>query len=270
MAWTKAKTAIVAGVVVLFAAGTTTVVTTKIIQKDSADALYEKMWAHPNSDSMDDLEKAPPVLKIRPTHYPNRAGGINTSTGRSMYVNASVLGLMSFAYGFVDTRMIVPDGLPSGGFDYLNSLPTNTRISALQAEIKQRFGLTAHPEMRATDVLLLKVSDPTKLQLHLTNGGRFANYGTGEGNIQKRIYRNVNLSAMCSEPEAYLKKPVIDETGMTAHYNFDIQWTEQNWSSSVERLATVGKAWINQLSVFAVELVPTSIPIEMLVVEKAK
>jgi uncharacterized protein (TIGR03435 family) len=158
----------------------------------------------------------------------------------------------------------------SGGFDYLNSLPASTRTSALQAEIKRRFGLTAHTEMRPTDVLLLKVSDPEKLQLHLTKGSRFANYGTGEGNIQKRIYKNVKLSALCIEPEAYSKKPVIDETGMTNHYDFDIQWTERHWSSLDERLTTVGKAWTDQLAEFGLELIPTNMPIEMLVVEKAQ
>jgi hypothetical protein len=112
MAWTKAQTAIVAGVVVLLVAGTTIVV----VKKDSADALYEKIWAHPNSESMNDLETAPAVLKIHPTHYPNRGSGINTATGRSMYVNAGILDLVGFAYNFADTRMIVPDGLPSPPF----------------------------------------------------------------------------------------------------------------------------------------------------------
>jgi uncharacterized protein (TIGR03435 family) len=219
---------------------------------------------------MGDLEKAPPVLKIRPTHYPNRGSGIYTTRGRGMWVNADVPFLIGEAYGADFFRMILPDGLTNGGFDYLNTLDSNDRKIALQAEIKQRFGLTAHRETRETDLLLLKISDPEKLRLHLTKGGAFANYGTGEGNVQKRIYKNVALSAMCNGPEGYFRKPVIDRTGNSKHYDFNIQWTERKWASPNERMAAVQSALSDQLNQFGLELVPSREPVEMLVVEKVR
>jgi uncharacterized protein (TIGR03435 family) len=212
---------------------------------------------------------APSVLKIRPTRYPDRGGGIWTPNGRGMEVNADIPSLFSLAYGVDPTRIILPGTHPSGGYDYLNTLPVYERQGALEAELKRQFGLVAHNETLDTDVLLLKVSDPDKLQLHLSKGGSYARYGTGEGNIQKRTYRNVPLSDVCYEPEGYFRIPVIDETGIKQHYDFDVQWTERHWSSADERRSAVQSAWTDQLAEFGLELVPANLPLEMLVVEKA-
>jgi uncharacterized protein (TIGR03435 family) len=186
-----------------------------------------------------------------------------------MEVNADIPSLFSLAYGVDPTRIILTGTHPSGGYDYLNTLPANERQSALESELKRQFGLVAHNETRDTEVLLLKVSDPDKLQLHLAKGGSYARYGTGEGNIQKRIFRNVPLSDVCYEPEGYFRKPVIDETGMKLHYDFDVQWTERHWFSDDERRSAVQSAWTDQLAEFGLELVPVNLPLGMLVVEKA-
>jgi uncharacterized protein (TIGR03435 family) len=268
MAWSKMQMAVIAGAIVLLAAGTT-VVTTEVVKKEAANAWCEKLWAHPNSGSMNALMNAPSALKIRPTRYPTRAGGIWTPDGRGMAVNADIPYLFGLAYGVDSTHIILPEALPGGGYDYLNTLPANERQSAFLAELKHQFGLVAHSETRNTDVLLLKVSDPDKLQLHLAKGDSYARYGTGEDNIQKRIYRNVPLSDVCYEPEGYFRKPVIDQTGMKPHYDFDVQWTERHWSSDGERRSAVQSAWTDQLAEFGLELVPANLPLEMLVVEKA-
>jgi uncharacterized protein (TIGR03435 family) len=267
MAWSKMQTAVIAGAIVLLAAGTT-VVTTQVVKNEATNTWCEKLWAHPNSGSLNALMNAPSVLKIRPTRYPNRGGGIWTPAGRGMSVNASIPSLFSFVYGIDPTRIIMPGTQPDGGYDYLNTLPANERQNALESELKRQFGLVAHNETRDTDVLLLKVSDPDKLQLHLAKRGSYARYATGEGNIQKRIYRNVPLSDVCYEPEGYFRKPVIDETGVKQHYDFDVQWTERHWSSADERRSAVQSAWTDQLAELGLELVPANLSLEMLVVEK--
>jgi uncharacterized protein (TIGR03435 family) len=268
MAWSKMQTAVIAGAIVLLATGTT-VVTTQVVKSEATNAWCEKLWAHPNSGSLNDLMNAPSVLKIRLTRYPGQAGGIWSPNGRGMSVNASIPSLFSFAYGVDPTRIILPGTQPDGGYDYLNTLPAYERQGALEAELKRQFGLVARNETRDTEVLMLKVSDPDKLQLHLAKGGSYARYGTGEGNIQKRIYRNVSLSDVCYEPEGYFRIPVIDETGIKQHYDFDVQWTERHWFSDDERRSAIQSAWTDQLAEFGLELVPANLPLEMLIVEKA-
>jgi uncharacterized protein (TIGR03435 family) len=165
----------------------------------------------------------------------------------------------------------LPAGLPSGRFDYLNTLPQSSQDGALREELKKQFGLVAHTETRETDVMLLKINDSTKLQSHLSKDGQIqSNYGTGDNKIQRRIFRNVELSAIASLVEGFYLKPTLDRTGMSRQYDFDIQWTEQKWSLPEARMSAIQQALLNQLDQFGLELAPSREPVEMLVVEKAK
>ena len=64
MAWTKAKTAIVAGVVVLLAAGTTTVTVKEIDARKT-----EKLWRINKDIPSDQIDKLPPMVKVLPTKF---------------------------------------------------------------------------------------------------------------------------------------------------------------------------------------------------------
>jgi uncharacterized protein (TIGR03435 family) len=57
--------------------------------------------------------------------------------------------------------------------------------------------------------------------------------------------------------------PIIDQTDMTNHYSIDLKWEEDGRDPQHKALQ---KVLLDQLGV---ELVPTNMPIEMLVVEKA-
>jgi uncharacterized protein (TIGR03435 family) len=59
--------------------------------------------------------------------------------------------------------------------------------------------------------------------------------------------------------------PVVDETGLTQHFNIDLKWNEKGRRDPNHE--AVKKAMLDQLGL---ELVPSNMPIEMLVVEKAK
>jgi uncharacterized protein (TIGR03435 family) len=58
--------------------------------------------------------------------------------------------------------------------------------------------------------------------------------------------------------------PVIDQTDFTQYFSIDLRWKETRGHPNHEGLEQV---LLNQLGL---ELVPTNMPIEMLVVEKAK
>ena len=133
---------------------------------------------------------------------------------------------------------------------------------ALQEELKKQFGLTAHKETRDTDVLLLQIADPAKLQLHKTKGGGYRNYHGGWP-VQKRIFKNVGLAVIADFAE--VGKPVLDRTGTKKHYDFDFPWTEQKLSTTDAAFQSI---LAGQLSQVGLELVPTNMPMKMLVVEK--
>ena len=78
---------------------------------------------------------------------------------RFMSKGVTVKDLLATAYSAFESRMILPDDVPSERFDLMLTVPNHPR-EMLQDEIKKRFGLIAHHETRVEDVLILKVSNP--------------------------------------------------------------------------------------------------------------
>ena len=64
--------------------------------------------------------------------------------------------------------------------------------------------------------------------------------------------------------ERMIGKPVVNQIGLTGNYNLQMQWSSGAGESGKDAFI---RALKEQLGL---ELVPTNMPIEMLVVEKAK
>lgn len=255
MAWTKTKTAIVAGVATVLVATTTTAVVENIFKNLDTDPT-----------SRDKLENLSPTFIIRPTQYPTNGVGFQTPSGKSIVVNTSMEEIIRHAYGFTTSvRMILPKDLPKGQFDYLNSLADRQR-EALRAELQKQFGLVAHTETNDADVLLLKVKDPDKLKAHLVQNGKPGNLGTfkmsrGKPNDAITGFESMQLAELL---ETIFHKPVVDQTGSDSFYEWKSKSEINQKSKSHE------DAWRSTIDQLGLELVPSREPIEMLVVEKVK
>jgi hypothetical protein len=167
MAWTKMKTAVAVGVATIVVASTTNVVVEGIFKNLETD-----------QTASEKLESVSPTLLIRPTQYPTNRVGLQRANGKSAVANTSFNQLIRYAYGFTTSvRMILPTNLPTGTFDYFNSL-TNQQREVMRAELKKQFGLVAHTEMFDTNVLVLKVKNQNKLEFHLVQNAKPGNLGT--------------------------------------------------------------------------------------------
>ena len=270
MAWTKAKTAAVFGVGILLAAGTTTAIVKKAIPPTPA-SMYEAVFEHPTSLGLNLLETAPSTLIFRPTQFPKKIGrGFWAPSGKSVAVNFPLETLFSGAYGFRPEYVVYPDDFKFGNTNY-DVLITLTRgqNEALQEAFKERFGLTAHAETRETEVLLLEVADPAKLQSYKTKGGEYNNYVnvTESGHTEKIVCRNAGLGVIADYVN--VGEPVLDGTGSNGRYDFNFRWTDPNWLATDSGLWTSQGIWDAQLNEVGLELVSTNMPIKMLVAEKA-
>jgi uncharacterized protein (TIGR03435 family) len=260
MAWSKTQTAIVAGVVVLFAAGTTTV-TVKEIQEHKT---YP--WQVPNVSSTV-LRETPPQIGIARSKFPD-----SMDRGIVWDGNDQVLGIwqpfnemVAVAYGRSLARIVFSGPIPSGKFDFIANLPSGNE-AALQNEIRRKFGLAGKLETRNTDVLLLEIqnshapglqpNDPRRLAPNTQASSR-----TGRGSLS---YRDQSVSSLVSFLETRFKLPVIDQTGLAGFFDMDLKWDESDYQHP--NLDGLQQALLDQLGL---ELVPTNMPIEMLVVEKA-
>jgi uncharacterized protein (TIGR03435 family) len=72
------------------------------------------------------------------------------------------------------------------------------------------------------------------------------------------------MDFLVSSFEFWGNRPVIDETGLSDKFDFDLACSEADFTN--RDLDAVNQA----LDPLGLELVPTNMPVEMLVVEKAK
>lgn len=265
MAWTKIKTAIVAGTFLLLAAGATTM-TLKHIQERRT---YP--WQTQNVSS-DTLRKVSPQVMIVPAKYPGTTGRGSVSINdrgvpdgdQFLGISQSVKEVISSAYGQSLERTIFPDNLPAGEFDFIANLPSGNRV-ALQNEIKQRFGLVGRRENRLTDVLLLKVQSSNAAGLRLNNPRLLEPNSSSSGRSGAGYFtsRNQQISNLAWFLEDHFKIPVIDQTGLTRNYDIDLKWDESDFQHP--NLDGLKKALSDELGLV---LVSDNEPIEMLLVGK--
>jgi uncharacterized protein (TIGR03435 family) len=262
MAWTKAKTAVIAGVGILLAAGTTTVIVERVVANPGTSS-SGPAWADDpakwqlNSRTLDSL---PPAFILRPTRFAGGGGSVGTGK-RQLARDDTVKDLIASAYSFGGTRTVYPPDLPTNRLDYLYTLPGHPEES-LKRELKNRFGLTAHTENREMDVYRLRVknSSPPNLKLH---PGKDWN-SSWNGGVNGATIVNESLGGFIGTIEGRMERPVLDETGLNGRYDLWINWQPRTGESAQDALR---RASLEQLGW---ELVPDRASIEVLVVEKAK
>ena len=266
MAWTKVKTAVVIGASVLLAAGTTTVVVNQLLP-----AKVDEAWFVTDSRV---LVKVPDNLTIiRPTHFGKRdGGGERSEQSRIVGYNMPLDWFVVYAENLSDgSRLVLPKNFPKGGFDVLITRPRNRNDNwqdelrqAVRDEIKRQFGFVAHRETQERDVFLLKIKNPGAAGLQ-----KIVQYDPNDGSpIQSSIEglnsKNFPLDWLARQLEGQLQIPVLDQTGLTNHITLDLRWKKLP-GETVED--TTKRVVLDQLGL---ELVPTNMPVEMLVVEKVK
>jgi uncharacterized protein (TIGR03435 family) len=255
MAWTKMKTAIVAGVIVLLATGTATMVVTKM-ESSSLDTYLR-------DPELNDISNAPLMVAIQPTHFRGfneKTGGIAGKTegtkevGRNIFLSTAILK----AYRFPSfRRLICPEEVNRTRVDYLVTVPDHP-YEKFQAGIKRKFGYTAHIETREMDVLRLRVKRPDAPGLTPADNSPWPEWSARHPQKFGIHYHNLTVSNFAELIERLVTKPVIDGTGLTGNYDFITGSFDQN---------EINQVFMDQLGL---EFVPSREPTEVLVVEKVK
>ena len=258
MAWTKAKSVIVASAVVLLVAGTATVVVKEIQEHKTYS------WQVSGFDGRR-LRQASPQVAILSSKVPI-GGSWGTSDDKVMGTGILAKDVVAIAFDpknifSASTRMIVSADLPQGRYDFIASLASGN-AEALQKEVKRKFGIVAKRETRETDVLLLTIKYPNVKKLRPSAAQSDETSSTDEAG--KFYCSNDRIGSLAYFLEDYFKTPVLDRTGLTNRFDIDLTWGETDRQH--RNPEALKKALIEQLGL---ELVPTNMPIEMLVVEKA-
>jgi len=263
MAWTKIKTAIVAGAVVLLATGAT-ITTIKSIQ---TWRMYAWRGHGITRADINNLNRWPPQVWVAPAkakHSPfgNQLG--KNDAGQLMGWKIPFPWLLRDAYGLTQMRMILNLDPPTGTYDFMANLPQGS-AEALQAAINQTLGVVVKRETMVTNALVLRVGNHglRGFSAPITNQwGATEEFGTDTA-----TFFNQPLTTMDVFLEYRLKIPIIDQTGLAGPHEFSIKWNHEWWKNDMDNLPGLQAVLSDQLGL---ELVPTNMPIEMLVVEKSR
>jgi uncharacterized protein (TIGR03435 family) len=269
MAWSKTKTAIFIAASALLTAGTIAI-TVKEVQNHRAEEWESESF---NTNIVRILNATPPLVEILPTKFPLAkgwafSGGVRDQkfacvgrTLKQIFYEANTSDLPS-------DRLIFPDDLPTNKYDVLFNLPANSR-QALQEKIAEQFNLIPKVETVETNVLLLQVVNPYArgLKPHTRKPSMPSWYI--ENGTSLFTWDNMTLNGLAGFLEMYLAVPVIDKTGISAHFDIrlklDMEQLPPDWKD--HKISDFAPELLDQLGL---ELVPTRQPVEMLVVQKAR
>jgi uncharacterized protein (TIGR03435 family) len=275
MAWTNMKMAIVVGVGVLLAAGTTTI-TVKEIQKRKMESLEVPKsmdWQVPKAD-FGVFYKSPDQIVIVPTKFTDDGQWCSDGSRGAMGIAQPLKEIIQVAYDSDKLRTVINCDLPAEKYDFIAKLvgpqerhketPINENWRAeFQKIIAKKFGIKGRLAMRGTDVLVLKPSNTGvqgfKISHTMPNGHAMMN---SHGII---ACWEQQVSTLIGILEQKFQVPIIDRTGLKEAYDFALEWNQPD--DKQPNLEGLKQALLNQLGL---ELVPSREPVEMLIIEKVK
>jgi uncharacterized protein (TIGR03435 family) len=192
----------------------------------------ENTWAIPEPPKSMPADAKPKydVVTVKPS-VPNAPGKLFTMRGRQVLtINTTVNDLITFAYSlqtkevlnapsWMDEKYDV-DGVPD-----VVGQPNIHQFRMLIADaLVQRFGLKFHTEQREMSAYALTVAKGGP-KLTVSTARKDSPGGFGFGALGKLRVSNFTMKEFChGMQEAVMDKPVVDQTGLTEHYDFNLNW----------------------------------------------
>jgi uncharacterized protein (TIGR03435 family) len=131
----------------------------------------------------------------------------------------------------IEAKVVEPD------MAQLKALTPDQRRAMIRMLLEDRFGLKWHFETRVmSDYELVVGKDGPKFK---PSAGDSQHNGTSMNNTDLTV-TNVPLSQFTDILSAELEKPVVDKTGLTAHYDFHLRWTRDEAAASSDKGTDTG------------------------------
>jgi uncharacterized protein (TIGR03435 family) len=262
MAWTKTKTTVTAGLVVLTLGAVFAV--WRMHHPPVSDSIFRMEYIG--------LQRAPGnVLILRPTHFAGsqRRGDVTYASDsqggkpvlRVMGYKVSFAQVIATAYQGATNRVLLPPEAPTGDYDFLVTVPEQPN-ERLQAAIRKKLGWVAGWEPRPTEALALKIKAPDAPALHPSANGERTSISVQNGRLQAT---HVRLGFLAGPLGNALKQPIADQTDQSSYYDFSVDFDWNRFRNAPDR-AMVDK----MLGQLGLELRPDTISMPMLVVKKAR
>ncbi|MGA2849326.1 MAG: TIGR03435 family protein [Terracidiphilus sp.] len=178
------------------------------------------------------------VATIKPSHPDDTKGGFQVGGHRLFIQNQTVNDLIGVAYA-IHPKQIVdgPPWLETEHYDIVGQAdvegyPNLKQIQQmLQSLLETRFNLKFHREKRELSIYAITVAKAgPKLTKHTAPSNGLptqSGSGTGDG----RRFTNNSMSDFALGMQAFLDKPVVDQTGLEGRYDFVLRWSPDDAST---------------------------------------
>jgi uncharacterized protein (TIGR03435 family) len=178
---------------------------------------------------------ASPGTPLPPNHSTINGRVESWMAGRALTAqNDTLEGAIEIVFAVKPTCIVADAKLPKDNYDFYITLPRVDRRPQNQATfeavfaqaVAATFNLTVKRETRDVDVLVLRTNATSldALSKSVNPDGKYSAF------CDEAAATNQPLSALAEELEISSAKPVLDETGLTNHYDFDIKWKQKDYS----------------------------------------
>lgn len=197
------------------------------------------------------------AITIRPSELEGMSAAISDKKITAMGLHLPHL--LSIAYGIPHTRIADKASLGEDTYDVVVVIPEGQAqgFAPLQQALKMTFGLKVRRDLTETDVLVIKTMGggygKGLQQTASTGGSSTSNHAEG------LLAVNQPISALASQLEILLNRPVLDKTGIDGFFDWNLEYKDANPK-------TITDALRKQLGL---QMVAARERIEMLVVEKS-
>jgi len=172
------------------------------------------------------------VATIKPSNPEGRGQGFDIQGRHVKTMKTSVNNMITFAYG-LHAKQIVdgPEWLDIERFDVdgvpdIAGTPNIKQFRMLiQSLLADRFKLAFHHDQRELSVYALTVGkNGPKLTESVRGPNDLPDFSIGKLGVLKVV--NVTMRDFCMGMQSVvMDKPVVDQTGLTGHYDFALTWT---------------------------------------------
>jgi uncharacterized protein (TIGR03435 family) len=178
-------------------------------------------------------QQQPPVFDVASVK-PNHSGDGTTHIGHEgatlTMTNATLRYCILRAYGVADAQVSGPDWLDSERYDIIAKAADDAQddLSALrlQALLADRFKLTLHRKNKEASIYaLVATKGGPKVVPEAVDSPNGGHLSSGRGHVTAKAASMAHFAEFLSGPRAALGLIVIDQTGLTGAYGFDLDWT---------------------------------------------
>ncbi len=214
------------------------------------------------------------VATIKPHDAASPRQGFNTEGRRITIRNENLTSLLMFAYA-IHKRQIagLPDQIAAISYDIVGTTDTAGEPSLrqfqemLQKLLAERFQLTFHREKRPMPVFAIAVAKgEPKLTPAAQPNAEADDFNSANGTEQTIRFTSATVADFALNEQFFLDRPVVDQTGLTARYDFTLRYTRDETATSNDPNAPPGlfTAIEEQLGL---KFQPTKAPIDVLVID---